>query len=183
MGRGHDTPSCMTTLRLSYLRLRLLQVWPSVRPSVKENSAGPRESELVMTLYRMAGNASVSLYEPRVTHAMPTDTQIGERACTGCGGPFPAKAIMAEAMQSTMSPACLRSEAAYQNRTLVWPVQFRDVCQFCPAEPSANRELATCSAACSAPESGLDSPCVGMTRTSGRILVPALMGAHLPDDL
>jgi len=38
-----------------------------------------------MTPYRMAGNASFSLGEPRVTHETPTATQIGECVCNGCG--------------------------------------------------------------------------------------------------
>jgi hypothetical protein len=41
-----------------------------------------------MMCYRMGGNASFSLYEPRVTHRAPTDTQIGECVCNGCGSPF-----------------------------------------------------------------------------------------------
>jgi hypothetical protein len=37
---------------------------------------------------RTAGNASSSLFEPSVTHRMPTDTKIGLRVCNGCGSPF-----------------------------------------------------------------------------------------------
>jgi len=41
-----------------------------------------------MTPYRMAGNASFSLGEPRVTDGTHMDIQIGPRACNGCGVPF-----------------------------------------------------------------------------------------------
>ena len=44
-----------------------------------------------MMCYRMGGNASFSLYKPRVTHRAPTDTQVGERVCSGCGGSFQPK--------------------------------------------------------------------------------------------
>jgi hypothetical protein len=46
-----------------------------------------------MTLYRMAGNASFSLFEPQVTHETPTTTQIGECVCSGCGSPFRPKRL------------------------------------------------------------------------------------------
>ena len=41
-----------------------------------------------MTPHRMAGNASFSLWEPRVTHEAHTDTPTGERICNGCGSSF-----------------------------------------------------------------------------------------------
>ena len=41
-----------------------------------------------MTVHKMAGNASFSLDEPRVTHGARTDIQIDVRACSGCGRLF-----------------------------------------------------------------------------------------------
>jgi len=43
---------------------------------------------MFMTLPRIAGNASFSLDEPRVTHQTPTDIQIDVRGCNGCGRLF-----------------------------------------------------------------------------------------------
>jgi len=55
--------------------------------------------EAITTRYEMAGNASSSLFAPCVTHAAPTDTQIGLRVCNGCGSPILPKAAMAKAVQ------------------------------------------------------------------------------------
>ena len=69
-----------------------------------------------MTLQRMAGNASFSLLEPRVTHSTPTATQIGECVCNGCGSPFRAEPILAKAVQCPLPTASLHSSAA--NKTI-----------------------------------------------------------------
>ena len=42
------------------------------------------DGEGFMTLHKMAGNASFSLFEPQVTHEAPTAAQIGVSACSGC---------------------------------------------------------------------------------------------------
>lgn len=63
-----------------------------------------------MTLHRMAGNASFSLYEPRVTHETPTATRTGECVCNGCGSPFRPK----RPWQRQCSPRC--RQRAYVQR-------------------------------------------------------------------
>ena len=63
-----------------------------------------------MTPLRMAGNASFSLDEPRVTHETPTATQIGESVCSGCGSPFQPK----RPWQKQCSPRC--RQRAYVQR-------------------------------------------------------------------
>jgi hypothetical protein len=63
-----------------------------------------------MRPHRMAGNASFSLYGPRVTHEVSADTPIGERACSGCGSPFLPK----RPWQKQCSPRC--RQRAYVQR-------------------------------------------------------------------
>jgi hypothetical protein len=66
-----------------------------------------------MTSYRMAGNASFSLDDPRVTHERPMATQIGECVCNGCGTPFQPK----RPWQRQCSPRC-RQRAYVQSRPI-----------------------------------------------------------------
>src|SRR5229473_5775232 len=61
-----------------------------MRERNREFSSTHRQSnyEPLTTRYGMAGNAPFSLLEPHVTHGTPKGTQVGVRACNGCGSPF-----------------------------------------------------------------------------------------------
>ena len=65
---------------------------------------------LFMTPHRMAGNASFSPVEPRVTHGRATDIEIGLLPCGACGRPFRPK----RAWQKQCSARCRQS--AYVKR-------------------------------------------------------------------
>jgi hypothetical protein len=59
----------------------------------------------------MAGNASFSLFELRVTHETPTATQIGECVCNGCGSPFRPK----RPWQKQCSPRCRQQALTFRD--------------------------------------------------------------------
>ncbi len=100
----------------------------------------------------------------------------------GCHRTPSTHACLQQGIPQSIPPVCTsRIASAVSSLCMACPISGCSPILSCRAF-SKRCAPATCSAACREPESGLDSPCVCMTRTSGRILVLAWMGTHTTGD-